>query len=55
MVLDENGSTPWDKNFYGRYRQKKVTENVQVGGVWVTHSFYTRSYWIDTELTSLWY
>mgnify|MGYP002626830638 CR=1 FL=1 len=54
MLLASGGYEAWNKYFFDRYSERKVTENVDVGGTMVTHSFYTRVYWIDEELVKLW-
>lgn len=54
LELNADGYEPWNKRFFTNYSEEKVTEPVNVGGVSVNHTYFTRIYHIDAELITLW-
>lgn len=51
--LYANGDEPWNKHFFTNYTEEKITEQVNVAGFTLDHTYYTRKYHIDRELLDL--
>lgn len=54
MILEAEGEQSWNRSFYGGFSEEEVTQDENVGGRTVSHTFFTRIYRITDAIVRDW-